>query len=360
MEVGKAVISCFMYFCIPIECQTEMEWFTVEAKICELEKQLMERPEFSVETILEANDKLTRFYTGMPTYDSFLALVEYLEPKALQLRAWRGTETNTNSNIEGTQQRGVSSRCFTYLSVANQLFAVLIRLRRGLESLDVCTRFKISETTYSRMFSTWVLFLSKELKALFPFPSRQQVIQWMPKCFSKVNNTRIVIDCYEIECQRPSGLMNSSVTYSQYKSHNTWKVLVGCTPAGLVSFVSDAWGGRISDKELTEKSGLLDMLQPGDVIMADKGFDIQENVAKRGILLNIPPKLESKKKQMPAVDVEKTRRIAELRIHVERVIGRGRRFEILNQKFPHTMHDIVSDINSVCMYLTNFDNPLVE
>ena len=120
VEVGKAVISCFMYFCIPIECQTEMEWFTVEAKICELEKQLMERPEFSVETILEANDKLTRFYTGMPTYDSFLALVEYLELKALQLRAWRGTETNTNSNIEGTQQRGGSKLSMLYILVGSQ------------------------------------------------------------------------------------------------------------------------------------------------------------------------------------------------------------------------------------------------
>ena len=62
---------------------------------------------------------------------------------------------------------------------------------------------------------------------------------------------------------------------------------------------------------------------------------------------------------MPAPDVEKTT-IAELCILVERVIERGRRFKILNQKFPHTMHDLVSDINFVCMYLTNFDNPLVE
>ena len=53
---------------------------------------------------------------------------------------------------------------------------------------------------------------------------------------SKFPNTRIIIDCYEVECQRPSSLLNSSTTYSQYKSRNTWKFLVACTPSGLVSF----------------------------------------------------------------------------------------------------------------------------
>ena len=87
--------------------------------------------------------------------------------------------------------------------------------------------------------------------------------------------------------------------------------------------------------------------------MTDKGLDMQE----RGISVNFPSFIGSKQKQMPAYNAEKTR-ISELQIHMERVIGRGRCYEILIQKFFNTMHDLVIDINSVCMFLTNFDVPL--
>ena len=86
-----------------------MDWFAVETKISVLEKKLKDRPEISVETVLKGSDKPTRFYTGLPTYDVFLALVEYLEPKALQLRAWRSSETSTSSNTDGLYQRGCTS-----------------------------------------------------------------------------------------------------------------------------------------------------------------------------------------------------------------------------------------------------------
>ena len=84
----------------------------VETKISILEEKLKNRPEFSIETVLKGNDKLTRFYTGMPNYHLFLALAKYLEPKALQLRAWRSSYTIMNSNIDELCQRRSISRCF--------------------------------------------------------------------------------------------------------------------------------------------------------------------------------------------------------------------------------------------------------
>ena len=218
----------------------------------------------------------------------------------------------------------------------------------------------MSAATYSRLFSTWIVFLEKELSLLFPWPSQAQVHHWMPECFrQRYPNTRSIIDCMELQIQRPSSLLNQSKTYSNYKSRNTFKVLVGITPSGLVNFVSEAWGGRASDKEITLSSSLIPMLDEGDAVMVDRGFDVEEELVEKGIHLNMPPKLKDKKR-LSALQVEVTRRIAEVRIHVERSIGRSRRYDILNQVFPLSMADLIDSIVHVCFLLTNFDKPLVD
>ena len=79
----------------------------------------------------------------------------------------------------------------------------------------------------------------------------------------------IYIDRYEIECQLLSGIDNLlSVQESQQLEDISWMYL-------LASFVSEAWGGHVSDQRITLQSGLVELLEPGDVIMADKGFNIQ-------------------------------------------------------------------------------------
>ena len=77
-------------------------------------------------------------------------------------------------------------------------------------------------------------------------------------------------------------------TWSNYKDHNTWKALVGICPNGIVTFVSSLWTGRVSEKELTKCSGLLEKLEPVDNNMADWGFDIPDILPSR-VTLNILP-----------------------------------------------------------------------
>ena len=81
--------------------------------------------------------------------------------------------------------------------------------------------------------------------------------------------------------------------YSSYKHHNTFKGLVGICPTGAVTFISELYAGSLSDQALTRDCGILELIEPGDSIMADKGFDIGYDVALRGAKLNIPPFLKN-------------------------------------------------------------------
>ena len=68
------------------------------------------------------------------------------------------------------------------------------------------------------------------------------------------------------------------MTFSSYKNDNTFKGIVGISPNGVVIFVSSLFPGCISDKELTRCCGILDLLEAGDSVMADRGFDINKDL----------------------------------------------------------------------------------
>ena len=139
------------------------------------------------------------------------------------------------------------------------------------------------------------------------------------------------------------------------------KVLIGISPRGCISFVSDAWGGRASDRHITLNSSFLERVDPGDQIMADRGFLIREEVMMRRADLVIPPAAKGAQ-QMSAGDVKATtKEIANLRIHVERAIQRLKTltFRIRKYTLPLTLLPVIDNIVITCAALCNLYGPLI-
>ena len=64
---------------------------------------------------------------------------------------------------------------------------------------------------------------------------------------------------------------------------------MGITPSGYFGFLSEFWTGSTTDGHITQESGLVDLLEEGDAVMADRGFNIQDILTKKKVYLNIPP-----------------------------------------------------------------------
>ena len=110
--------------------------------------------------------------------------------------------------------------------------------------------------------------------------------------------------------------MARAQTYSSYKSHNIVKFLVTTMPTGAISFISKCYGGHVSGKHLTMNSGLLKLLHHGDMVTADRGFDVGDEVAFVGATLAIPPFTKGKL-QLSQREVETARTLSRVRIDVE-------------------------------------------
>jgi hypothetical protein len=102
------------------------------------------------------------------------------------------------------------------------------------------------------------------------------------------------------------------------------------------------------------------------MVMADRGFTITESVALKHAKLVIPAFTKGKA-QLDPIDVEHTRGIASVRIHVERVIGLLRwKYTILESTLPtdflsHRENEppIIDRIVRVCSALVNLCPPII-
>ena len=152
-----------------------------------------------------------------------------------------------------------------------------------------------------------------QLPFLILWPDRKSIQKTMPFCFQRNYGLRVasIIDCFELFIEKPSDLLAKSCTWSQYKFHGTAKYLISITAQGIISFISNGWGGRASDKYIVENSGYLKNLHPGEIILADRGYNVADSVALFGDTLEIPA-FTRHCEQLAPVDVENTRKITML------------------------------------------------
>ena len=104
------------------------------------------------------------------------------------------------------------------------------------------------------------------------------------------------------------------------KHYNRFKFLVGITPTGFITFLTSCYGARASEKFITRDIGFYDLLDGYDEVMADGGFQVQEDLLLNFCRLVVPPGARVKS-QITKSEVKKTKEAANLRIHVKREIN---------------------------------------
>jgi hypothetical protein len=253
------------------------------------------------------SDKKMNFYSGFSSIALFNTVFVLLKPYLPKLRYWRGVKRARSYGK--VKRRYVTSR--KILTHRDELLLTLMRLRLGLLNEDLADRFGVSPSICSNTFTTWIGIISRILgRVLVTWLPREAIRDNLPECFKKSGHykCRVILDCAEVFIERPKGLDNQAATWSDYKHHNTLKFLVGISPSGYITFLSDCYGGRASDKFITNDSNFFEALERDDEVMADRGFQIREELMMKFCSLSIPPGARVKS-QFTKKENEKTKQI---------------------------------------------------
>ncbi len=287
-------------------------------------------------------------YTGFPTIKQLKDTFEWLKPAAEKTKLWNARRKKKKVSSRGRRRK--------ILSLFEEYLLTLIRIRRGYDIDHMAFLFKISQGHASSIFITWTNFLAKCLAPLIKWPSKQVNSGNLPNAFKSYPKTRVVIDCTEFFIQKPFRPNAQRATWSNYKHSNTFKLLVGIMPTGTITFLSKLYSGSISDVSIVEKSSLIDKLEENDDVMADRGFNIRHLLLKKYCTLNIPA--FSHGKNLSLSSLRKSRKIASVRIHVERAIRRMKTFKIITGIIPLKLRFCLNQIMVIVAFLCNLQGRL--
>ena len=201
------------------------------------------------------NDDNCRIYTGFPSVEQLNNIYRYLDPGPRGENVVMYNPTTNSRPKKADETRG-RKRAFTPFT---SYVLTLCRIKCNFSISRLSWLFEGKESTVSTVFITWINFMYLRLASVSISPTREIVKRHMPKSMAqKFPNVRAIIDCFEIFTEVPSSLTLHKVMFSTYKNHTTVKCLEAIAPGGGFSFVSALFPGKMSDREMVSKSGLLD------------------------------------------------------------------------------------------------------
>ena len=197
------------------------------------------------------------------------------------------------------------------LSLMEQFVLTLMKLRLNLCRKDLAYRFNISKTTVTNYIEKFINIMHVRLPAaLLVWPDREALVKTMPLSFrTNYPNCITILDCFEVRCDICSNIVDKASCYSSYKACHICKYLIGMSPQGAINFASKGYGGRISDVQIVKESGLLDLIESGDVVMADRGFLIEEEITSRNAEF-VCTAFKGRREQLGRAETEQSRIIA--------------------------------------------------
>jgi DDE superfamily endonuclease/Helix-turn-helix of DDE superfamily endonuclease len=203
------------------------------------------------------------------------------------LKVWTGLPGFRTLNVLAKIVRKVEGRrgpVKLLLDVRERIVLTLVVMRHSIQYNILAVLFGVDKSTISRYFHTTIISLAEGLHSAIYWPTDEENLKSMPVYFvGHFEDTKVVLDCTESKIQTFNCLNCRIESYSNYKSNQTAKYLLGVTPAGSINFVSRGYPGRASDKYIFNHENVIQLLTPGvDAVMIDKGFAIETELASAG------------------------------------------------------------------------------
>ncbi|XP_055357051.1 uncharacterized protein LOC129602109 [Paramacrobiotus metropolitanus] len=293
------------------------------ASVQALTKRLT-RQEFRAETFADS-DKAIQNLTGLPSYLVLLTLYETVF--AGKNEGFLDTLLYTKQTGEVPYPDRSRGGAPMALDGFNQYFLTLMKLRTGMTYEVLAAIFGVDARTIGRYYNCWLLVMDERMVNIFrkypydgidPLPLPPKVAALFPKI-------SMIIDGFEIKIQKPKNPDAARKCWSNYKKSYTIKYLVGSEADGNMCFLSHPYQGSISDPAIVKASNLFLKLGFGDVVLADRGFQMTELAQKLGIKWIVPPSVR-KDENMSREKLKDTAEIARVRIVIENAIGRAKTF----------------------------------